>query len=100
MIKVPLGREGLFPLTTHGHTPSLRKLEQELNQTGGSLEAGTDAEVMEKCCFLACSVYSLIELRTNSPGPTHNELAFSYQSIKKMSHGLAHRPIWLEHFLS
>jgi hypothetical protein len=32
------------------------------------LEAGADAEGMDRCCLMACSAYFLIESRTTNPG--------------------------------
>jgi hypothetical protein len=52
-------------LKRKGFTPP--KSGKELKQ-GWNLEAGADAEAVERCCLLACSACFLIELRTTSPG--------------------------------
>ena len=44
-------------------------------QGAGNLEGGADAEAMEECCLLPCSVCFLLEPRTTSPEVTHPQLA-------------------------
>jgi hypothetical protein len=59
-----LGRKG-FILFTLPYCCSSPKEDRTGTQAGQ--KAGADAEAMEGCSFLACSAYSLIELKTTSP---------------------------------
>ena len=59
--------KGLFSVYLHIAVHHQRKSGLELTQ-GRSLEAGADAEAMERCPLLACSACFLIEPRTTSPG--------------------------------
>jgi hypothetical protein len=51
--KASLGGKSLFGLYFHIAIHHQRKLGQELTQ-GRNLEAGADAEAMERGCLLAC----------------------------------------------
>jgi len=54
MTKGKLGRKGFIQLTLP-HCCSSPKEVRTGTHTGRNLEAGADAEAMEKCCLLACS---------------------------------------------
>jgi len=49
-----LRRKGLTGLTLPHCSPSLKEIRTR-TQTGQKEEVGTDAEVLEECCLLACS---------------------------------------------
>lgn len=78
----------------------------EAETRGRKLEAGAEAEAVEKCYFLACAsgltrpAFLHIAARTTSPGspPTVSWVLPNQPSVKKTPHSLAHRPIWWEHF--
>jgi hypothetical protein len=50
-----LGKRGFILLTLPHHNSSLKKAGQELKM-GRDLKTGADAEVMEGCCLMACSL--------------------------------------------
>jgi hypothetical protein len=53
--KRKLGRKGFIHLMLPHHSSSPKKVRQEL-KLGWNLEAGADAEAMEECCLLTCSL--------------------------------------------
>ena len=67
MRKMKLREKGFasltFPYNTHHQKQRWQELKQDQN-----LEAGAATEATEGRCLLACSVFFLIEPRTNSPG--------------------------------
>jgi hypothetical protein len=89
MTKMQVGEERfLSDLHFHIAVHHQRKSGLELKQ-GRNLEAGADAEAMEGCCFLACSLGLLLNLFSNRiqdhqprDGPTHNGLS-PFTSINK-----------------
>jgi hypothetical protein len=56
MTKATSGGKALFSLCFHITVHHQRQSGQELIQSR-NLEAGTDAEVMEECCLLVCSLW-------------------------------------------
>jgi hypothetical protein len=71
--------KSLFGLDFHITVPHRRKSGQELPQ-GRNLETGAEAEAMQGCCLLTCSLWSpqlaFYRTRDHRPrdGPTNNRL--------------------------
>lgn len=103
-----LGRKGFVLWSFHITVHYQRKSGQEFKE-GRNLEAGADAEAVERSCLLACPLtftYSAcchIELKTPTQGWHHSQqtgFPFPSQSlIKKMPFRLAYSPILWKHFL-
>ena len=67
------------------------------------LESGTEAEAMEKCCILSCSVCILIKPRTYlARGRViHSRLCPTYWSLnQKIPHSIVYSLILQKHFLN
>jgi len=79
-----LGGKGLFSLHFHSTVHHWQESGQELKQER-NLEAGADAEAMEKCSLLVCLACLLIEPRTTSPGvdPPVTSWNLPHQSLIK-----------------
>jgi hypothetical protein len=102
-----LGRKVFIWCTLHHYCSSLKKSGQELKQ-GWSPESRADAEAMEECCLLACSLWLAQLASLYNPGPPSPGLApptaswtFPHQSlIKEMPYSLSYSPILLKYFLN
>lgn len=94
VIKEQLGEERVNVISgLPGHTPSLRKPEQEAK---AGTQAGTDTETMKDTVYWLAQACFLIYSRTTCLGvapPTVGWVFPHQSSIKRMSHRVAHRPV-------
>jgi hypothetical protein len=89
MTKATWGGKGLFSSHFHITVHHQRKSGQELKQDR-NLEAGADAEALERCCLLACSGCFLIEPRTTRLDIASPKMGWPHPHwllIKKMPSG-------------
>lgn len=84
-----MGKKGLFQLIASNYSASPRDI-RNLEAEAGAREEGLVTVLL----LMTCSACFLTVFRTTSPGlaPTHSELT-PPTSIKKMHHGLPHRPV-------